>query len=230
MRSAHTSARGTIMNMKVAIITAITICIRYARNAVSAPICIPPLSMRCAPNQTTATDDTFTTVITTGNISAISRPVANCISVRSVLAFLNRPFSYSSRTKARMTRLPVICSRSTRFTVSSRSCMVRNSGRIRFTIRLTETPRTGTTASSTPDRGTSWPSAITMPPTHMIGADTISVNDISTSICTCWTSLVVRVISDGAPNWPTSRAEKLCTRSKIAARTSRPRAEAVRAP
>ncbi len=28
MRSAHTSARGTIMNMKVAIITAITICMR----------------------------------------------------------------------------------------------------------------------------------------------------------------------------------------------------------
>ncbi|CAM5724718.1 hypothetical protein SFUMM280S_03498 [Streptomyces fumanus] len=28
MRSAHTSARGTIMNMKVAIITDITICIR----------------------------------------------------------------------------------------------------------------------------------------------------------------------------------------------------------
>ena len=47
-----------------------------------------------------------------------------------------------------------------------------------------------------------------MPPTHMIGAVTIIVKVISTSICTCWTSLVVRVISDGAPNLPTSRAEK----------------------
>lgn len=69
-----------------------------------------------------------------------------------------------------------------------------------------------------------------MPPTHMMGADTIRVNDISTSIWTCWTSLVVRVMRDGAPKWPTSRAENDCTRSKTAARTSRPSAEAVRAP
>ena len=35
------------------------------------------------------------------------------------------------------------------------------------------------------------------PPTHMIGAATSIVQVISTSICTCCTSLVVRVISDG---------------------------------
>ena len=46
----------------------------------------------------------------------------------------------------------------------------------------------------------------------------------SASICTCWTSLVVRVISDGVPKCPTSRAEKSCTRWKTAARTSRPTA------
>ena len=40
---------------------------------------------------------------------------------------------------------------------------------------------------------------MTMPPTHMIGADTIIVQVSSTSICTCCTSLVVRVMSDGAP-------------------------------
>ncbi len=108
--------------------------------------------------------------------------------------------------------------------------MVRNSGRSRRTIRPTLMPSTGTTASSTDDSGTSRPSAITMPPTHMIGADTISVNAISTSIWTCWTSLVVRVISVGAPNWPSSRAEKDCTRSNTAPRTSRPTAAAVRAP
>lgn len=69
-----------------------------------------------------------------------------------------------------------------------------------------------------------------MPPTHMIGADTSRVNVIRASICTCWTSLVVRVISDGAPKWPISRAEKDWTRSKTAPRMSRPTAEAVRAP
>lgn len=126
--------------------------------------------------------------------------------------------------------MPVICSRSTRFTVSTRRCIVRNSGRILRMIRLTAMPSAGTTASSSEDSGTSWPSAMAMPPTHMIGADTIRVNDISTSICTCWTSLVVRVISEGAPNWPTSRDEKLCTRSKTDLRMSRPTAMAVLAP
>ena len=40
---------------------------------------------------------------------------------------------------------------------------------------------------------------------------------ISASIWTCWTSLVSRVISDGAPNWPTSRAENSLHPAKTAA-------------
>ena len=71
---------------------------------------------------------------------------------------------------------------------------------------------------------------MTMPPTHMIGAATSIVQVMSTSICTCCTSFVVRVISDGAPNRPTSRAENSPTRWKTAARTSRPKPIAVRAP
>ena len=63
----------------------------------------------------------------------------------------------------------------------------------------------------------------------MIGAATISVHAISTSIWTCCTSLVSRVISDGAPKCWTSRAENEPTRWKIAARTSRPKPIAVRA-
>ena len=50
--------------------------------------------------------------------------------------------------------------------------------------------------------------AMTTPPIAVIGAATSNVHVISTSICTCCTSLVMRVISDGAPNWPISRAEK----------------------
>ncbi len=65
---------------------------------------------------------------------------------------------------------------------------------------------------------------MTIPPTAMIGAITSIVNVISTSICTCCTSLVLRVISDGAPKWPTSRAEKRPTWWKIRARRSRPAA------
>ena len=47
---------------------------------------MPPLSIRCAPNHSTATLDTFTTSMTVGNISAISRPTASDTSVSSVLA------------------------------------------------------------------------------------------------------------------------------------------------
>jgi len=94
----------------------------------------------------------------------------------------------------------------------------------------TITPSAGTATSTSEDSGTSWFSARMMPPTHMIGAATISVNVISTSICTCWTSLVVLVISDGVPNLPTSRAENVCTRLNTAWRMSRPTAIAAAAP
>ena len=67
-------------------------------------------------------------------------------------------------------------------------------------ISVTAIPSTGTATSSSEDSGTSWFSARMMPPTHMIGADAISVNVSSASIWTCCTSLVVRVISDGVPN------------------------------
>nr|BFE69093.1 hypothetical protein GCM10020092_023940 [Actinoplanes digitatis] len=103
--------------------------------------------------------------------------------------------------------MPVICSRITWLTRSIRTCMVRNSGRIRAMISETTPTSAGTITSSSDDSGTSWRRASRMPPTHMIGAATISRNVISTSICTCWTSLVVRVISEGAPNRSTSRAE-----------------------
>ena len=46
-----------------------------------------------------------------------------------------------------------------------------------------------------------------MPITIVSGAAIIIVAAMTTSIWTCWTSLVMRVISDGAPNRPTSRAE-----------------------
>ena len=72
--------------------------------------------------------------------------------------------------------------------------------------------------------------AMKIPPTIMIGAITIRVHDISTSICTCWTSLVSRVIRLGAPKSWTSRCENEPTRWKIAARTSRPKPIAERAP
>ena len=57
IRSAETAARGTMMNMRMAIMTANRICIRYGRKAVRLPIGMPPLSTRQAPNHMTATVD-----------------------------------------------------------------------------------------------------------------------------------------------------------------------------
>ena len=74
-------------------------------------------------------------------------------------------------------------------------------------IRPTITPKTGTATATSQARPTSWRRAMITPPTAMIGAITIMVKVISTSICTCCTSLVLRVMSDGAPNPVTSRLE-----------------------
>ena len=71
---------------------------------------------------------------------------------------------------------------------------------------------------------------MTTPTTIVIGAAMAIVQAITTSICTCCTSLVMRVMSDGAPNVPTSRAEKSVTWWKSAARRSRPKPIATRAP
>ena len=199
-------------------------------NAVSDPICIVPSATRCPPNHTTAVVDRFSTSSTDGNISAISLPAPSETSNSWVLAPENLARSCGSRTNARMTRTPVICSRSTRLMLSSRSCICRNSGRIRRMISARMIASSGTATSSSDDSGTFWFSARMIPPMHMIGADSSRVNVISASIWTCWTSLVVLVISDEVPRWFTSRSENISTRPKIACRTSRPRAIATWAP
>ena len=82
------------------------------------------------------------------------------------------------------------------------SCIRRKFGTIRKTIVPSTTTATGMKITSTIDRSTSSRRAITTPITIVIGAATAIVQAITTSICTCCTSLVIRVISDGAPNWP----------------------------
>ena len=62
--------------------------------------------MRLAPIQMAATLDTFRTIVTVGNISAMSRPAASDVVVSSPLAAPNRALSSGSRTNARTTRMP----------------------------------------------------------------------------------------------------------------------------
>ena len=115
--------------------------------------------------------------------------------------------------------MPVICSRRIRFTPSMRVCISRKPGTIREMMKPTARNSTGTQTTSSQDSPRSSRIAISTPPTIMIGAATIIVQVISTSICTCWTSLVLRVISDGAPIWATSRLQNVPTR------WNRPRAQ-----
>ncbi len=79
------------------------------------------------------------------------------------------------------------------------SCIRWNSGISRVTSRPTITISTGTDTHTSQDRpGSSW-IAMTIPPMDMIGTMTMKFRVISTSICTCWTSLVARVMRVGAP-------------------------------
>ena len=188
------------------------------------------MSILLAPSQITATLDTFRITITVGNINAISRPARSEVSVSAALPSSKRSVSSGSRTKARTTRTPVICSRSTRFTASMRSCIHRNCGTIRRITDPTQMSSSGMLISSRAERPTSSRIAMKMPPTAVIGAAMSIVQVMNTSICTCCTSLVMRVISDGAPKALTSRVENPVTRWKRSPRTSRPKPIETREP
>ena len=62
-----------------------------------------------------------------------------------------------------------------------------------------------------------------IPPTARIGAMIIMFRPSRTTIWTCWTSFVLRVMSDAVPNVSSSAREKLSTLRKIELRTSRPK-------
>ncbi len=167
---------------------------------------------------------------TIGNIDDISRPARSATSVRSALAAVNRSISCGSRTKARTTRIPVICSRRTRLIWSMRSCIFWNAGIMFATIVPRTTAADGMATARITDRPMSSRSAITMPTVMVIGAPIAIVHVMITSIWTCCTSFVMRVISDGAPKAPTSRAENSVTWWNSEARISRPKPMATFAP
>ena len=168
----------------------------------SDPTCSSPLSMRLAPNHSTATLDRLISRLTVGNIIVISRPPRSAVAVRSALASSKRAVSSGSRTNARTTRMPVICSRRTRLMPSMQSCIRLNAGTMRTTIEPSTIAATGIATTRIADSATSWRTARITPTTSVIGAAIAIVAAITTSICTCCTSLVMRVISDGAPNAP----------------------------
>ena len=224
MRSADTAARGTRTNMITAIITAIRIWATYWRNAMRLPIGISPLSTRRLPNHRIATDDRLKMSMRIGISRANSRFTRTAVDVSSRLATSKRASSCSVRTNARMTRMPASVSRVTWLMRSMRTWRARKSG----TARASSTPMTsamiGRITTRMPASGTSWRRAMITPPMAMIGARIITLKPISTTIWTCWTSFVFRVISDGVPNRLSSAWENDWTARKMPPRTSRPKA------
>ncbi len=111
--------------------------------------------------------------------SAGRRPIGD-LAVRWLRLGEARGLVRSSRTKARITRMPVICSRMIWLMVSIRTCMSRNSGRIRRMISPSDDrPAPGARSGTRPTAATSWRSAMTMPPMHMIGAATSIVRPMN---------------------------------------------------
>ena len=181
-----------------------------------------PLAIRWPPNQSTATQVRFITPMTVGSASANMRFTRSPVVVSAPFASANRCCSWPVRMNARMTRTPVICSRRTRLTRSILDCIDLNNGTaLAIRIEMT-TSMTGTTTTRSAESLTSSFSAMITPPTHMIGASTMIVRAICRNSWICWTSLVLRVMSEGVPKWLISCAEKRCTDLKTALRMSRP--------
>ena len=194
------------------------------------PIGISPLSTRIAPNHMTATVDRLRIAVITGIVIANRRLTRRAVSNRSTLASWNRSSSWRVRTNARITRTPASVSRMTWLIRSSLTCIAWNSGIARDMTRAMNATISGRTTISRPDSGTSWRSAMMIPPTIRIGAEIMSVRAMNTTVCTCCTSFVLRVISDGGPNLLTSTWLKVWTVRKMALRTSRPKPIATWAP
>ncbi len=123
-----------------------------------------------------------------------------------------------------MTRTPLRNSRVTWLMRSIFFCIDMKSGTALVSTRPMTTPMMGIATRMTAESGTLRRSAMMMPPMAVSGAAITTFSIISTTIWTCCTSFVLRVMSDGGPNLLTSACEKLCTRRNSEPRVSRPRA------
>ena len=90
MRAADADARGSITNMAVTMKTANRICIAYCSEAIIAPTCMTPASMRWLPTQIIARLVRLSIRISAGISTAIRRLSAIAVSVRSRFARSNR--------------------------------------------------------------------------------------------------------------------------------------------
>ncbi len=146
------------------------------------PIGICPLLTRWPPNQRTATLERFMIPISAGMASTKIRLTRRPVAVRLALAVAKRRSSSSVRTKARITRTPVICSRNTWLIRSIFTCIDLNWGTATNSMVSTSAAIRGTATTRRTERVTSSCRAMITPPTIMIGAATMSVRAICRKI------------------------------------------------
>ena len=140
------------------------------------------------------------------------RATRTFVSARSRLAAAKRRCSWGSRRYARMTRMPVSPSRVTRLSVSILRCSERMRGMATRMTASESAMSTGMAQKMTTESWTLMESAASDAPTSMMGDIMAMVIVICEKRSSCWTSLVVRVMSDDVPKASVSPRENELTR------------------
>jgi len=228
MRSAETAARGRVTKITDIIIKAITICMAYCIKAIMSPTCRVDSAIWCAPTQMMPSDRPLMMSVMMGMSTAMARATNSMVLVRSRLAPSKRASSSCCLLNARMTIMPVRCSRITRFRRSIFCWMTRNLGMAMENMTASTPSRAITARAMSHTMLVERSMARITPPMPRIGAYSRMRMMMPTSICTCVTSLVVRVINEAVEKRSNSVPRKDSTFSNTAPRRSRATPEEVR--
>jgi len=199
-------------------------------NAIISPTCMRPMSIPFAPIHTISTVIAFIMSIIAGIIMDMTRLVKSCVDISSLFALSNLSSSCFSLLNALMTIVPVSISRDTKFTRSTRLCILLNLG-MATTISTSTSESTAPTATPIIQPiPVSVPITFMIPPIPIIGAYRTILSIMTDTCCTCCTSLVLLVIREAVENLFISALENPITLVKSFSLRSRPIAAAVFAP
>ena len=160
---------------------------------------IAPLAMRSPPNHMIATVERFKMPMSAGIMSAKRRLTLGAVSVRSALASSNAPLEVVAHER------PDDADARERLAHDLVDAVDLDLHRLEQRHRAHEHEADEHRHEREDDdeqrrEGHVLAHAMMMPPIAMIGARIIMFSAIITTICTCCTSLVLRVMSDGVPN------------------------------
>ena len=146
------------------------------------------------------------------------RAMRSAISASSAFFSSNLASSYADLLNARITRIPESFSRTRWLSRSVSFCRFLKSGFTSFSTNAARPPITGSTEKIYSASRAFMISAITVPPTSSTGAASTIRTMTRIKSCSCFTSLVLRVIRDAAPILSTSHWDRLSTFRKTFSR------------